>query len=109
MGCLYDGRNRELIYAGVARAADGGLTVVGEPEILNAESARTRFARPDAPRRFAAFAPDVPALAKLAPQLETLPVDAPELAALAAAKAPFDDDVTRLFYIRPAVYAEPKP
>ena len=108
LGCLYDGRNRELIYAGVARAADGGLAVVGEPEILDAESARTRFAQLDAPKRFAAFSPEVPALAKLVPQLETIPVDAPELAALAAAKAPFDDDVTRLFYIRPAVYAEPK-
>jgi tRNA threonylcarbamoyladenosine biosynthesis protein TsaB len=108
-GCLYDGRNRELIYATVKCAADGGLAVAGEPEILNAESAAARFAGADAPKRFAAFSPEIPALAKLAPELKIVPVDTPELAALAAAKAPFDNDVTRLFYIRPAVYAEPKP
>ena len=108
MGCLYDGRNRELIYVVVNCAATGELAVVGEPEILNAESARARFAGAEAPKRFAAFSPEIPALEKLAPELETIPVETPELAALAAAKTPFDDDVTRLFYIRPAVYAEPK-
>ena len=108
LGCLYDGRNRELIYVGVSCAADGELAVVGEPEILNAESARTRFAGAESPKRFAAFVPEMPALAKLAPELETIPVETPELGALAAAKAPYDDDVTRLFYIRPAVYSEPK-
>ena len=108
LGCLYDGRNRELIYVVVKCLADGELAVDGEPEILDADFARTRLAGAEAPKRFAAFASEIPALAKLAPELETIPVDAPELAALAAAKAPYDDDVTRLFYIRPAVYAEPK-
>ena len=107
LGCLYDGRNRELIHVPVAVGA-GGLTVAATPEILDAGSAARRFAAPDAPRRFAALTPELPALGKLVPELEITPVDAPELAALHADRRPYDDDVTQLVYIRPAVYSEPK-
>ena len=108
LGCLYDGRNRELIYVPVANTAEAGLRIAGEPEILDAAAAARRFAAPDAPRRFAALTPEIPALLKLVPELKAIPVDAPELAALAADARPFDDDVTNLFYIRPAVYTEQK-
>lgn len=108
LGCLYDGRNRELIHVPVMRKTEGGLALAAEPEILDAESATRRFAAADAPRRFAALAPEIPALKKLVPELKITPVDAPDPAALAADGRPFDDDVTRLVYIRPAVYTEPK-
>ena len=108
LGCLYDGRNRELIFVPVTRLPDGKLAIAAEPEILNAEGAARRFAAADAPRRFAALAPELPALKKLVPELEIAAVDAPDPAALAADGRPFDDDVTRLVYIRPAVYTEPK-
>ena len=59
-------------------------------------------------KRFAALTPEIPALKKLVPELEIVPVDAPELAALHADRSSYDDDVTRLVYIRPAVYTETK-
>ena len=108
LGCLYDGRNKELIFVAVKRTAAGELVVAAEPEILDAESASRRFAAPAAPKRFAALTPELPALEKLVPALEIVPVAAPDLQALAAATTPFDDDLTRLVYIRPAVYSEPK-
>ena len=108
LGCLYDGRNRELIYVPVAADAEGRPFIAGEPEILDAAAAERRFAAPDSPRRFAAPGAELEALRKLVPTLGITPVDAPELAALESSPAPFDDDVTRLVYIRPAVYTEPK-
>ena len=108
LGCLYDGRNRELIYFPVSSAADGTLVPAAEPEILDAAAAERRFAAPDAPRKFAALTPELPALRKLVPQLELIPVDAPDPAALERSAVPFDDDVTRLVYIRPAVYTDPR-
>lgn len=108
LGCLYDGRNRELIYVPVGCGADGRPEIAGEPEILDAAGAARRFAAPNAPRRFAALAAELPALRKLVPELPVTPVDAPELAALAADGRAFDDDVTELVYIRPAVYTTPK-
>lgn len=109
LGCLYDGRNSELIHVPVTRSAAGELAIAAEPEILDAGAALRRFGAADAPRRFAALTPEIPALKKLVPELEIIPVDVPELAALAADRSPFDDDVTKLVYIRPAVYSEPKP
>lgn len=108
LGCLYDGRNRELIHVPVTRSEQGVLAIAADPEILDAEGAARRFAAADSPARFAALTQDIPALKKLVPQLEIIPVAAPDPAALAADPRPFDDDVTRLVYIRPAVYTEPK-
>lgn len=108
LGCLYDGRNRELIHLPVTREATGKLRLAAEPEILDAAAAERRFARPDAPKRFAALAADLPALRKLVPHLEIAAVPAPDPDALQRDEAPFDDDVTRLVYIRPAVYTEPR-
>lgn len=107
LGCLYDGRNRELIHVPVKYASDG-LVITAEPEILDAEAASRRFAAADAPKRFAALTPEIPALKKLVPELEMTPVDAPELAALHTDRRAYDDDVTQLVYIRPAVYTEPR-
>lgn len=108
LGCLYDGRNRELIHVPVTARANGELAIAADPEIFDAEHAARRFAAPDAPTRFAALAKELPALEKLVPDLGIVPVDAPDPAALAADPRPYDDDVTKLVYIRPAVYTEPK-
>ena len=108
LGCLYDGRNHELIFVPVAADTDGKPFVAGEPEILDAAAAERRFAAQDAPRRFAALTAELEALRKLAPDAPITSVDAPDPAALEASSAPFDDDVTKLVYIRPAVYTEPK-
>ena len=104
--CLYDGRNRELICCAV-ECSGGHLALKGEPEILNAEAMRN-FVSVHPGARFAAFSADIPAIRKLAPALEAIPVEAPDLAALELSCAPFDDDVTRLVYIRPAFYTENK-
>lgn len=108
LGCLYDGRNHELICFPVTTAADGTPVPAAEPEILDAAAAERRFSAPGAPRKFAALTPEIPVLRKLVPQLEIVAVDAPDPAALANSAVPFDDDVTRLVYIRPAVYTEPR-
>ena len=103
MGCLYDGRNHEIICCPVAAAADGGLAMGAEPEIFGADAMRA-FAAAHPEMRLAAFASELPAILKLVPELGVIPVEAPDLAALALSDLPFDDDVTRLVYIRPAVY-----
>lgn len=107
LGCLYDGRNREIICCPVGVDGGGRLAMSAEPEILSAEAMRA-FAAANAKMRFAAFAPELPAILKLVPELKVLPVAAPDLAALERDGSPFDDDVTRLVYIRPAVYTEKK-
>ena len=104
--CLYDGRNRELICCETKRSG-GRIALGAEPEILDAEAMRN-FVSAHAGARFAAFAAEVPAIGKLVPELEVTPVEEPDPAALELSCAPFDDDVTRLVYIRPAVYTEKK-
>ena len=104
-GCLYDGRNREIICCMVSADASGKLSLDGEPQILNAEAA-AKFLNGEPGLELAAFSAELEAVRKIVPESGIAPVDAPELAALEAADAPFDDDVTRLVYIRPAVYTE---
>ena len=105
LGCLYDGRNREIICCMVSADASGKLSLDGDPQILNAEAA-VKFLN-DAPGlELAAFSAELDAVRKIVPGARIAAVDAPELAALADSDAPFDDDVTRLVYIRPAVYTE---
>lgn len=105
LGCLYDGRNREIICCLVSADASGKLSLDGEPQILNAEAAEKFLAAaPELP--LAAFAAELEAVRRIVPGAEIISVAAPELAALENSAAPFDDDVTRLVYIRPAVYTE---
>ncbi len=105
LGCLYDGRNREIICCMVSADAAGRLSLDGEPQILNAEAAE-KFLSGEPELELAAFAAELDAVHKIVPGAKIIPVDAPELSALEAADVPFDDDVTRLVYIRPAVYTE---
>ena len=107
VGCLYDGRNHEIICCMVSSDAAGRLSLDGEPEILNAEAA-AKFLDGKPELALAAFAAELDAVRKIVPAAKITAVEAPELAALEAAEAPFDGDVTRLVYIRPAVYTEKK-
>ena len=105
LGCLYDGRNREIICCLVSADASGRLSLVGEPQILNAEAA-AKFLNEAPNLKLAAFSAELEAVRKIVPGARIAAVDAPELAALENSGVPFDDDVTRLVYIRPAVYTE---
>ena len=105
IGCLYDGRNREIICCMVSADAAGRLSLDGEPQILNAEAAE-KFLNGEPDLALAAFSAELEAVRKIVPDAKIAAVDAPELAALENSDVPFDDDVTRLVYIRPAVYTE---
>ena len=105
LGALYDGRNREFIYYGVAADEKGELAPTGESEVLSAEAAR-EFFRSRAPERLAVAACEADAVAALLPPgLAFTPVG--EISAAPLARNPhfdFDNDLTKLVYIRPAVF-----
>lgn len=104
--CLYDGRNREVIACTISCSASGKISLAQEPLILDAEKMR-EFAEKNPCLRYAALTPEIPAITKITPPgLEIIPVDAPQLKALAEDESPFDDDLTKLVYIRPAVYTK---
>jgi len=106
LGCVYDGRNHEVILGRVSADADGKLGVAEDFSILAAAAAE-KFLSENPGMRLAAFAPELPAIRKLVPEERAVTaVEAPELAALEFDGTAFDDDVSRLVYIRPAVYAE---
>ena len=105
IGCLYDGRNHEIICCVVRTDARMRLSPDGEPLILNSEAAEKFLAR-EPELKLAAFSAELEAVRKIVPGAEICAVDAPELSALEDAAVPFDDDVTKLVYIRPAVYTE---
>ncbi|MDD3886723.1 MAG: hypothetical protein PHI35_07620 [Victivallaceae bacterium] len=108
VGCLFDGRNQELIYFEV-EFRNGEFVDTGVTAVLNRDQAADFFAGSAAGRRLTAPDYDMPALEKLLPA-ETLamvtPVAKPAFAALAAAEyRKFDGKVSDLVYIRPAVFA----
>lgn len=105
IGCLYDGRNREIICCMASSDAAGRLSLSGEPRILDAEAAE-RFLNGAPELRLAAFSAELEAIRRIVPTAKLIPVETPELAALENSDAPFDDDLTHLVYIRPAVYTE---
>ena len=111
IGCLFDGRNRELIYfplqwhSGEWVPAGGGAVYDGAhaAEMLCSGGAQSSG--------LIAWEGECPALAKLLPDevmARIRRVDAPRYAALAAARyRKFDGDLTDLVYIRPAVFTAP--
>jgi len=103
VGALYDGRNHEILYFAV-RNCDGVLEPAGETAVLNAAEAKTFFTEKHPGERLICFPCEKEAISAILPQgtaWEALPAD---LTALAASPAPFDDDLDRLVYIRPAVF-----
>ena len=105
-GILFDGRNAEmLVYEVVFR--DGQWRSTGFCAVWDASAAETELGA----KRFchlAAFADDVPALGKLlSPEyLEQIAIcETPSAVPLLQAEEPeFDNDLTQLIYIRPAVF-----
>ena len=108
IGALYDGRNREFIYYGLAADAQGFPVPSGECEVLTAEAAR-EFFRNRAAERLAVAAAEADAVAALLPPGSSFcPVS--EISAVPLARDPhfaFDGDFTKLVYIRPAVFPPP--
>lgn len=106
IGCLFDGRNRELIYFEVENR-DGELFPTGETAVLNRDQAELYFTTHEMDHLIC-LAVEYPALELLlkpevARRVQT--VEAPDMAALACSGSKeFDHDLTDLVYIRPAVF-----
>ncbi len=106
IGTLFDGRNHELIYFEL-EVRSGEAVPSGREAVLNRDQA-AGFFRENRAARFAAFSGDLDALRLLLPgeiaeQVSAFDHLKPE--ALASARyQDFDGDLTRLVYIRPAVF-----
>ncbi len=109
IGCLFDGRNRELIYFQVENR-DGEPVPTGRTAVLNHEQAAVFFAAP-ADRHWAALAVELPALEPLLPEAlfpHVAAVAELDLTALIRSSyRAYDNDLTDLVYIRPAVFTAP--
>lgn len=110
IGCLFDGRNHELIYFGMVQR-NGEPVPTQEEHVLNREQAKAFFAAAPAEHLVAAAA-ELPALGLLLdePVLKrVLPVEKPDFTALIRARChAYDNDLTDLVYIRPAVFTAPQ-
>ncbi len=109
VGALFDGRNRELIYFQLV-FRNGEWVPTDQTAVLNREQAAEFFpAHPDT--RLAVQAVEADAVRQLLAPPLAAKVEAKEalyIEALAhAAYRPFDNDLTDLVYIRPAVFTNP--
>lgn len=105
-GVLYDGRNREILYFGVEGLPDGDLQPTGETAVLNSDQAKEFFsARKE---RLAMFASESKAITAILPENTAAEsFENSDTARLALTQVQeFDNDLTRLVYIRPAVYTQ---
>ncbi|MDR0932080.1 MAG: tRNA (adenosine(37)-N6)-threonylcarbamoyltransferase complex dimerization subunit type 1 TsaB [Victivallales bacterium] len=107
IGALFDGRNRELIFFEMQIRA-GEAVPTGEEQVLNSEQA-TKFFTAYTVERLIGFESEFPALEKLldpavAAKIERFTSIKPEALALSRYK-PFDNNLSDLVYIRPAVFA----
>ena len=103
VGCIYDGRNKELLCFTVCNNG-GKLQPAGEELILTAPAAEQYFA--EHPMRLAAFAKDAAALATLLEGKVSFTVVEPDLTAFADDESEFDNNADKMVYIRPAVAAK---
>ena len=104
-GAVYDGRNHEILYFRLEGLPDGDLKPTGETAVLNKEQAAAFFAdRPG--ERLAMFASEEKAITEILPAgVVPESFEFSDTARLALTQAQdFDNDLTRLVYIRPAVY-----
>lgn len=110
IGCLFDGRNRELIYFGMV-VRNGEPVPTGEEHVLNRDQAAAFFAAAPA-ARLVASAAELPALELLLDEAvlrRVHPVETPDFTALIRARfRTYDNDLTDLVYIRPAVFTAPQ-
>jgi tRNA A37 threonylcarbamoyladenosine modification protein TsaB len=100
VGCIYDGRNKELLCFTVCNNG-GKLQPAGEELILTAPAALEYFKKN--PMRLAAFPADEAVLKKYLADEVPLEIITPDLGAIAAAPGEFDNDADKMCYIRPAV------
>ncbi len=110
IGCLFDGRNHELIYFGMV-LRNGEPVPTKKEHVLNRKQAKEFFATPPAEHLVAAAA-ELPALGLLLDEAvlrQVLPVETPDFTALIRARYhAYDNDLTDLAYIRPAVFTAPQ-
>ncbi len=102
VAAVYDGRNQEILVYPLVFSC-GEFHPTGEPAVLNHEQAAEYFAG-HRYSQIAALAHEIPAIDKI---IELNPVSIPGIQAeglLKATYAPFDNDLTTLVYIRPAVH-----
>ncbi len=101
--CIYDGRNKEVLYYNVKYSA-GDYIPTEEYGVLNAVQAEEFFSAFQG--RAICFSSELEAVKKVVSgdvKLLTAETAAPEVLAQIKSVA-FDNDLTRLVYIRPAVY-----
>ena len=105
-GVLYDGRNREILYFGVEGLPGNDLKPTGETAVLNAEQSAEFFA--SRRERLAMFSSEGKAIKLILPEdVNVESFEYADTARLALTEAQdFDNDLTRLVYIRPAVYTQ---
>ena len=111
IGCLFDGRNRELIYFPL-QWNSGEWVPAGRGAVYDGARAVEMLRAADADfSGLIAWEGECPALAKLLPEelmARIRRVAVPHYSALAAARyRKFDGDLTDLVYIRPAVFTAP--
>ena len=103
VGCIYDGRNKEVLCYTVKNCG-GKLQPAGEELILAAPAAEEYFSAH--PMRLAAFAKDAPALQSLLGEKIAFTVVEADLSAFADDESEFDNNADKMVYIRPAVAAK---
>ena len=105
-GVLYDGRNKEILYFGVEGLPGNDLRPTGETAVLNSSQAEGFFA--SRRERLAVFAAESKAVAAvLPPGIVPESFEYSDTARLALTQVQdFDNDLTQLVYIRPAVYTQ---
>ena len=101
--CIYDGRNKEILYYNIL-FKDGDYYDTGRFGVLNQKQSAAFFAESTA--RTVCFAADYEAVSKIIPEgLTVIRAEKSDASVLCRIKTvPFDNDLTRLVYIRPAVY-----
>lgn len=105
-GVLYDGRNHEILYFGVEGLPGNDLKPTGETAVLDTEQAAEFFA--SRRERLAMFTSESKAIRQILPEdVKVESFEYADTARLALTEAQdFDNDLTRLVYIRPAVYTQ---
>ncbi len=108
-GCIFDGRNREVIYFQL-RFENNGWVPTGESGIYDRNSAESFFSG-KTDDRLLAIDGEMAAIAKILPEnavRQLIGIRTPCYAALMTAEyRKFDGDLTDLVYIRPAVFTTP--
>lgn len=105
--CVYDGRNKEILYYNIL-FKDGDYHDTGKSGVLNSEQAE-QFFREHEFAGTVCFSGEYEAIAKIIPDVDIQKIDAADASTLAKVRSiAFDNDLTRLVYIRPAVYITEK-